>query len=104
MRAYLEGPVREVALVCVNDKLAGYIWRPPYRVDLSRDLKPGGNQIRIEVGNTAINRLAEGSMPNYRLLRDRYGVEFDPQGMNDLEPLPSGILGKLALIKYGPAR
>jgi hypothetical protein len=44
------------------------------------------------------------SMPNYRLLRDRYGVEFDPQGMNDLEPLPSGILGKLTLIKYGLAR
>jgi hypothetical protein len=38
------------------------------------------------------------------LLRDRYGVEFDPQDMNDLEPLPSGILGKLTLIKYAPGR
>lgn len=104
MRAYLEGPVREAALVYVNDKLAGYVWRPPYRVDLSRDLKPGTNQVRIEVGNTAINELAGGAMPNYRLLRDLYGVEFDPQGMNDLESLPSGILGKLTLVKYKPAR
>jgi hypothetical protein len=104
MRAYLEGPVRESALVYVNDKLAGYVWHPPYRLDLSRDLKPGTNQIRIEVGNTAINELAGGSVPTYRLLRDRYGVEFDPQDMNDLEPLPSGILGKLTLIKYAPGR
>jgi hypothetical protein len=104
MRAYLEGPVREAAQVYVNDKLAGYVWHPPYRLDLSRDLRPGTNQVRIEVGNTAINELMGVSMPNYRLLRDRYGVEFDPQGMNDLEPLPSGILGKLTLIKYGPAR
>jgi hypothetical protein len=104
MRAYLEGPVREAALVYVNDKLSGYIWHPPYRLDLSRDLKPGVNRVRFEVGNTAINGLAAGPMPTYRLLLDRYGVEFDPQDMNDLEPLPSGILGKLTLIKYGSGR
>jgi hypothetical protein len=104
MRAYLEGPVREAALVYVNDKLTGYVWHPPFRLDVSHELKQGLNEVRIEVGNTAINGLAEGSMPTYRLLRDRYGVEFEPQDMKDLEPLPSGILGKLTLIKSGPDR
>ncbi len=102
MRAYLESPVREAAQVFVNDQLAGYVWHPPYRVDLSRFLRPGKNELRIVVGNTDINGLADESPPNYRLLRDRYGVQFEPQDMKDLEPLPSGILGQLTLIETAP--
>jgi len=103
MRAYLESPVREAAQVYVNDQLAGYVWHPPFRVDLSPYLKPGKNELRIVVGNTAINELAGTSLPNYRLLYSRYGREFEPQGMHDLEPLPSGILGPVTLIQTSPA-
>jgi hypothetical protein len=99
MRAYLESPVRESAQVYVNDQFAGYVWHPPYRVDISPYLKAGRNELRIVVGNTAINELAGESQPDYRLLRDRYGLLFDPQGMENLEPLPSGILGKVTLIQ-----
>jgi len=98
MRAYLDSPVREAAKVLVNGQLAGYVWHPPYRVDLTRFLKPGKNEIQILVGNTAINELAGTTLPNYRLLYSRYGKEFEPQGMRDLQPLPSGILGKVSLI------
>jgi hypothetical protein len=104
MRAYLESPVREAAQIFVNDKPAGYVWHPPYLVELTRYLKPGENEVRIVVGNTAINELAGVSLPNYRLLRDRYGVLFEPQDMKDLEPLPSGILGQLTLIESSSAR
>jgi len=99
MRAYLESPVREGAQVYVNDQLAGYVWHPPYRIDISHYLKAGKNELRIVVGNTAINELAGETQPDYRLLRDRYGLLFDPQGMQDLKPLPSGILGKITLIE-----
>ncbi len=98
MRAYLESPVREAAQVFVNGKAAGYVWHPPYRVDLSPYLKAGENELKIVVGNTAINELAGTSLPNYRLLYDRYGVEFIPQGMENLQPLPSGILGGVTLV------
>jgi alpha-L-rhamnosidase len=99
MRAYLDSPVREAAQVYVNDQLAGYVWHPPFRVELSPCLKLGKNELRIVVGNTAINELAGTSLPNYRLLYSRYGMLFQPQGMNDLQPLPSGILGPITLIE-----
>jgi len=97
MRAYLDGPVREAAEVFLNDKLVGVVWRPPYLIDVTGWLKPGKNRVKIVVGNTGINSLAGFSLPDYRLLNDRYGERFVPQGMNDLQPLPSGILGGVRL-------
>jgi hypothetical protein len=98
MRAYLDSPVREAATVTVNGQLAGYVWHPPFRVDVTQFLKPGKNEIQLLVGNTAINELAGTSLPDYHLLYSRYGKEFEPQGMRDLQPLPSGILGKVSLV------
>ena len=104
MRAYLESPVREAAQVYVNDQFAGFVWHPPFRVELSQFLKPGKNRLRIVVANTAINALAGTALPNYRLLYDRNGVEFVPQDMQDLKPLPSGILGPVTLIENEPVQ
>jgi hypothetical protein len=61
-------------------------------VRIDQYLKPGPNEVRIVVGNTAINSLSGRAMPDYRLLKDRYGELFSPQDMNNLRPLPSGIL------------
>jgi alpha-L-rhamnosidase len=97
MRAYLEGPVREAAEVYVNGQRAGVVWHPPYAVDVSSLLRAGKNQLRIVVANTAMNSLAGTSLPDYRLLNDRYGQRFVPQGMENLQPLPSGLLGPLRL-------
>jgi hypothetical protein len=102
MRAYFDSPVRESAQVFINDQLAGYVWHPPFRVEIAPFLKPGKNALRVVVGNTAINGLAGTSLPTYRLLYDRYGVEFVPQGMEDLKPLPSGLLGAVTLISKSP--
>jgi len=98
MRAYLESPVREAAEIYVNGERAGVVWHPPYTIDVTRFLKPGANALRIIVGNTAINSLAGRALPDYRLLNARYGERFVPQGMENLQPLPSGILGPLRLI------
>jgi hypothetical protein len=97
MRAFLEGPMREAAEVYVNGQRAGVVWHPPYSIDLSSFLKAGKNDLRIVVGNTSINSLAGQSLPDYRLLNDRYGERFVPQGMDNLQPLPSGLLGGLRL-------
>jgi len=104
MRAYLESPVREAARVYVNGKLAGVVWHPPYRVEVTGLVRAGANELRIEVGNTAINEMAGQALPDYRLLWDRYGTLFAPQGMDDLEPLPSGILGPVRLVGDGAGR
>ena len=99
MRALLESPVHEAAIVFCNGQRAGSVWHPPYEADLTPYLHPGNNLLRIEVGNLAINEMAGRALPDYRLLNLRYGERFVPQGFRDLRPLPSGITGPLQLIK-----
>ena len=100
-RAYLNVPVRDAAEVWVNGRRVGSVWHPPYAIDISRELRAGSNTIRVRVGNTAINELAGQELPDYRLLRARFGEEFEPQDMTDLKPLPSGLLGPITL--HSPA-
>jgi hypothetical protein len=97
MRALLESPVRECAVVFVNGQRAGSVWHPPYELDVTKFLRAGKNQIRLVVANLAINEMAGRSLPDYRLLNLRYGERFVPQGYKDLHPLPSGILGSVTL-------
>ncbi len=102
MRAYLESPIRDAAQVFVNGKAAGYVWHPPYQVNITSFVHPGPNEIKVLVGNTAINTLAGHPLPDYRLLNARYGIRFVPQGMENLQPLPSGMLGPVRLIENRP--
>jgi len=97
MRAWLESPVREAAEVSVNGQAAGAVWRPPYEVEVNKLLHAGENKIRIVIGNLAINELAGQALPDYKLLNVRFGERFTPQDMQDLRPLPSGLLGPIRL-------
>jgi hypothetical protein len=98
MRALLDPPVRDAAVIYVNGKRAGSLWHAPYELDITSLLKPGNNALEVRVANTAINLLSGEALPDYQLLSARYGRRFDPQDMNNLQPLPSGLLGKVELI------
>jgi len=98
MRAWMDGPVREAAVVYVNGKRAGSVWHPPYSLDVTKYLHAGQNEIRVVVGNSAINELSGRSLPDYKLLNLRFGERATPQDMKDLQPLPSGILGRVRLV------
>jgi hypothetical protein len=98
MQAWLDSPVREAALIFVNNRFVGAVWLPPYQVDVTQYLHAGDNQLKIVVGNLAINEMAGRVLPSYRLLNDRYGERFRAQDLTNLEPLPSGILGELRLV------
>ena len=70
------------------------MWCPPFRLDMTRVRpKPGRNTLSIRVGNTALNHMAGRPLPDYRLLNLRYGERFQPQGMELIRPLPSGLVG-----------
>ncbi|HEY6293536.1 MAG TPA: glycosyl hydrolase [Terriglobia bacterium] len=97
MQAWFDAPVREAAVVYVNGQRAGSVWHPPYTVEVTGRLRPGENQLRIVVANSAINEMAGAALPDYRLLNSRYGERFTPQDMNHLAPLPSGLLGGIHL-------
>jgi hypothetical protein len=98
MRAMLESPVREAAVVTVNGKPAGSVWHPPYELDMTALLHPGENTIRVTVANLAINELAHQPPPDYRALIQKYGDRFQDQDMQNLQPLPSGLLGPVRLL------
>ena len=98
MRAWLDAPVRDGAVVLVNGMTVGTAWTPPYRVDLRGALRPGRNVVEVRVGNTALNRWAARPQTEYRLLHLRYGQRFDPQDLAKVTPQPSGLIGKPKLV------
>ncbi|HWR50944.1 MAG TPA: glycosyl hydrolase [Bryobacteraceae bacterium] len=98
MQAQLDAPVRDAAAVYVNGRRAGSVWCPPYALDITSLLHAGENQFRVVVGNTAINHMSGRRLPDYRLLNLRYGVRFEPQDMDKVKPLPSGLLGPVRLV------
>ena len=101
MQTWLDPPIREAAVIYVNGIKAGSLWCPPYRLDIRPMLRSGRNDIRILVGNTALNYMAGRSLPDYKLLNLRYGERFQPQDMDKVRPVVSGIVGapKLVLFK-----
>jgi alpha-L-rhamnosidase len=100
MQTWLDAPVKEAAEIYVNDQRAGSIWSPPYSLDIKPFLKSGNNKIRVVVGNTALNYMAGRKLPDYKLLNLRYGERFQPQDMDKIQVLPSGLTGKIQLISY----
>lgn len=98
------GDVRESARVWVNDRPAGILVAHPFRVDLSNLLKPGRNELAIEVTNLSANRIRD---------LDKRGVEwkkfheinfvdhmYKPFDSSGWDPKPSGLLGPVTLTPY----
>jgi hypothetical protein len=99
-RTDLNAPVREAAVVYVNDQRAGSVWCPPYSLEISGLLKAGDNSIRIEVANLEVNALAASGFPNYdyQAVTRAFGNRFQPQNVNEIQPMPSGLLGPIAIV------
>ncbi len=98
MHALLDPPIREAAIVFVNGRRAGALWHPPYRLDITSLGRPGENRIEVRVYNTAINELAGQPPHDYSALYAKYGKRFEPQDMENLKPVPSGILRPVKLL------
>ena len=98
MRAMYESPVREAAKVYVNGKYAGAVWSAPYEVYIGDLLRKGENTLRIEVANLALNELAKGPLPDYKALNAKYGERFQPQDLQNLQPVPAGLLEPVTII------
>ena len=52
------GRVESIAKVEVNSVAVGTVWSYPYRLEITHAVKPGLNQVKIEVTGTWFNRLA----------------------------------------------
>jgi len=97
-QAWLDGPVREAAEVYVNGQRAGIIWHPPYELDIGPFIHAGENDLRISVGNLAVNEMAGSPLPDRTALIARFGERFQDQGNNLVKAIPSGLMGPIRLI------
>jgi hypothetical protein len=90
------GKVRELAEVKLNGKSCGITWAPPFRVDISRALKPGQNQLEIEVVNFWPNRIIGDDFlpPDQRLTQTNIR-----QLNRDTALMPSGLFGPVKLLE-----
>jgi alpha-L-rhamnosidase len=98
MRAWFDPPVRDAAIVTINGRRVGSLWHPPYKLPVTGFLKPGKNHIVIKVYNTAINAWAALPPHNYQPLIAKYGDRFQMQDLDQVEPLPSGLVGTIRLV------
>jgi len=102
MQTWFDPPVREAAVVYINDRRVGSVWCPPYALNLNSFLQPGNNKIRIVVANLALNYMAGRRLPDYRLLNLRYGERFQAQDMDKVQPVAAGLLGPIRLVFERP--
>jgi alpha-L-rhamnosidase len=98
MRAWYDPPVREAAMVYINGRRVGSLWHPPYRLAVSGFVKQGHNRLVIKVYNTAINAWAALPPHDYQPLIAKYGDRFQMQDLDQVKPVPSGLLGTIYLV------
>jgi len=91
------GDVKEIAAVRINGKPLGTTWCQPWRVDVGEALRPGENQLEIDVVNLWRNRLIGDAAKPADERVTRTTIVAAPT-----EPLlPSGLLGPVRLVRAG---
>jgi hypothetical protein len=91
------GVVGDLAEVSLNDRAMGILWKSPYHLDVTDALKPGVNQLRIEVTNEWTNRIiGDRAAPEGKKVLSGVpagGIFRGPQTLTD-----SGLLGQVRII------
>jgi hypothetical protein len=88
------GTVKETAKVKLNGKDLGVVWCHPWRVEITGTIKPGENQLEIEVVNLWPNRLIGDTTLTEAQRRTRTSNLTDPKA----KPLSSGLLGPVRIL------
>jgi len=114
-KAYLDlGVVHDMARVKLNGKDFGVIWCAPWRVDVSKALRTGANELEIEVVNRWTNRMIGDKQPADSAVRTivpppgfmggkeikagRYTYCTDNLYKKGSPLLPSGLLGPVQIL------
>ena len=70
------GEVKNLAVVRVNGKVCGTLWRPPFTIDITESLLGGDNLLEVDVTNLWVNRMV--------------GDEQEPDDVEWSEPVAFG--------------
>lgn len=96
------GEVHMIAEISLNGHSVGApLWKPPYACDVTKWLKTGTNELKIQIVNYLANRLAGDAV----LPKDRRVTWMAAQGYLDSIykpgslPMPSGLVGPVKLVE-----
>lgn len=89
------GDVKNLAVVTVNGKAVGETWHAPYRVDATSALKPGENEITIQVINAWVNRLIGDQQPGAK----QYTFTTQKPYRANSPLVASGLLGPVRIVR-----
>jgi hypothetical protein len=96
------GEVRDVAEVFINGKSAGILWKKPYQTDISRLVKTGVNDLKVEIVNLWVNRMTGDMLsdPKDRFCKTNQSYmksEVWPGGDEPFRLQTAGLLGPVTL-------
>lgn len=98
------GDVRESARVYINGKYIGCAWAVPFVLDCRDALRPGKNEIRIEVTNLPANRIAwmDRNGVEWRKFKEINIVDINYKKTNysNWAPVPSGLNSEVRLVLF----
>lgn len=98
-RLFLDmGDIKNLAEIKINGKRLGVTWKPPYNIEITREVVPGINIIEVKVTNTWFNRLTrDAGLPDEEKRTWVAGSGFGG-GMRPNAPLmPSGLIGPVMI-------
>ena len=97
------GDVRESARVYINGQFIGCAWSVPFILDCKNTLKPGKNEIRIEVTNLPANRIAHLDRQGIKWRKmeeiNVVDINYKRTTYENWEPVPSGLNSRVCLIE-----
>ena len=91
------GALQHVSRITLNGKPLGILWKPPYCLDITAMVRPGPNELAIEIANTWNNRLiGDGTLPReQQVTRSNLQKDF----ANPSKHLQtSGLLGPVRVV------
>jgi len=90
------GDVKNLAEVSVNGKSLSVLWKTPFRIDITNNLKPGANTLEVKVTNLWVNRMIGDRQPN---AQKKYTFTSPTFYKADSPLLPSGLIGPVRIIQ-----
>jgi hypothetical protein len=89
------GEVKNLAEIIVNGQNLGIVWKTPFKLDITKAIKSGENQVQIRVANTWVNRLIGDAQPG----AEKTTFTTMPFYQASSPLVPSGLLGPVRVLE-----
>ena len=102
-KIYLDlGKLWALGEVTLNGRSLGIVWKPPYRIEITKAARADQNKLEIEITNTWANRLVGDAQlpPDQRYCRTNITYSGTPgKPWKDIPLRQSGLLGPVELVQ-----